>query len=96
MKLLHDREVIFLSRIVALFQANGCSQNWISVRVLDLPEPAKRELGLYIANLAHAKIQLEDREDVLICDSDSGGRYTPKAWYIKLIEVGNQQEVRWW
>lgn len=63
---------------------------------MDLPYLAERELDGYIENLLQIHIQLRDREDVLIWDSDPAGRYTSKAGYIMLNAVGNQREMRWW
>ena len=40
--------------------------------------------------------QLRDREDILMWDSDLGGRHTPKVGYLKLSSDGFQRVLIWW
>ena len=61
-------------------------QSWIRAGDLGLDEPETQDLGWYLGVLSRDQIILRDREDVLIWDAAHNGKYTPKAWYIKLSE----------
>ena len=55
----------------------------------ELSEPNERALESLLRALNRAQIQIRDREDVLIWDTDPTGHYAPKAGYIKSIVDGS-------
>ena len=93
---LRQRGIVYLSQLAAPFQENPWFQTWKSALDFKLPLPDERELNHFLKVLIQAQIQLSERDDVLIWDLDSGGRYTPKAGYIKLSVDGFQRVMIWW